>query len=97
MALSIAVDITGSPEGNDVEAATLAVESYNEANGTTLPTRPLGQLATSYETVQAALLTAAHADYARQAADKALEADVKTLWRNATDQQRAAAVAALGG
>lgn len=97
MALAFTVDVSGSPAGNDIEAATFAVEAYNEANGTTLATSPTATLAASYETVLAAALVAAHASYGKTAADNSLESQARQLWRDASDAERAAAITALGG
>lgn len=100
--LTLTASITGSPAGNDVEAATLAVNSHNTVHAsddgfTPLGTSPLSTLARSYEAVLSSHLASAHASYGQQAADRSLEVSAKHLWRNATDAQRAAAIAALGG
>ena len=106
MALTIAVNLTGTPSEADIQAATKIVAQENErrlsdvdANGDPLlpplPMTPLSQLADSYETLLAELLVRAHADYAEQFKREELQS-AKEAWQSATDAQRAAALAALG-
>lgn len=99
--LSFAVNVTGTPSENDILAATKIVEEENakraaeEPPGTPLPYSNLSELASSYETVLASIVEKAHTGWAKAAKQEALETQVKDLWLNATDAQRAAAVAAL--
>ena len=106
MPLSIAVNLTGTPSEADIQAATKIVTLENERRLTDvdengdpllppLPTSPLGALASSYETQLVKLLERAHADYAEQFKTDQLQS-AKERWKNSTDAQRAAALAALG-
>lgn len=104
MSLSFTVNITGSPEGGDREAAEYAIDKYNEflaaqeTPGTPLPKGTLQEVAASYETVLADKAVRLHEVHAAAAAKQKLDTqNVKQLWDGATDAQRAAAVAALGG
>lgn len=59
-----------------------------------LPFADAPQIRSSYAIVQTALLISAHASYIEQS-DVATLQDIRARWQNATDQQRAAALAAL--
>ena len=96
------IDFTGSPDDNDTAAAQLIVDNENarraaqEPPETPLPDSTGAELKASYLTILLEIVTNAHASYSKQAAEQAAQSqDVKTLWQDATDSQRAAAVTAL--
>jgi|DEB0MinimDraft_6_1074348.scaffolds.fasta_scaffold59451_2 hypothetical protein len=95
--------VDGSAE-KDADAANLIVDQENERRAALdppeapLPKSNNAELKASYETVLSATLLSAHMSYQKQAAEKkSQDADAKTLWENATNAQRDAAIAALGG
>ena len=59
-----------------------------------LPIADNAEIRTSYAAVQSAVLTSAHLSYVDQS-DVATLQDIREVWTTATDQQRAAALAAL--
>ena len=95
------VNITNTNAGIDGQAARYIVALENERRaaldppGTPLPLTPAGDLVTSYETVLAATVAAAHASYIIQAGEQSLQTDARDRWKISTDAQRTAALAAL--
>lgn len=100
-------EVTITAPGGLTEADKLAaidqVEKENvrrAALETPLPALPyatLQELADSYETLASQILNNAHNDYKRQAAEEdlnELKAQLDALWRDATDADRQAAIAA---
>ena len=99
--LTFSVSFTGTPNEYDIRAATRIITLENAkrtADGDLLPQLPLStgaELKASYLETLASIITGAHASYIEQASQA--EPTVKELWATATDAQRAAALAALGG
>lgn len=100
-------EVTITAPGGLTEADKLAaidqIEKENvrrAALETPLPALPYGtlqELAASYETLASQILDNAHNDYVRQAAEddlNELKAQLDSLWRDATDADRQAAIAA---
>jgi hypothetical protein len=96
----IAAQVTGTLDTADRRAMLYIVEQENAQRAALVPPdAPLPhstntEIRTSYAIVQSALLNKAHLSYVDQS-DIATLQDIRTLWPNATDQQRAAAKAAL--
>ena len=96
----ITVQVTGALDQADRRAMLFIVEQENVRRASLNP--PLAALSvvdnvairTSYAAVQASLLQSSHLSYIEQSNVATLQ-DIRTLWPNATDQQRAAAKAAL--
>ena len=100
-AITFQVAFTGTPDEFDVRGATRIVEQENakrSVDGDVLPQLPLStgaELKASYLELLDNIVTGAHASYIAQASEA--KQTVKELWKNATDAERAAALAALGG
>ena len=107
MALTIAVNITGTPSESDIQAAGKIVREENARRLTDLdqsdppvpllpplPLTPLGALANSYEWCLQELIKKAHADYAEQFKREELQ-NLRARFIAPTDAQRAAAAAPL--
>jgi hypothetical protein len=100
-AITIATNVSGTPDELDRRAMNLAIAQENERRAASNP--PIAQLPnstgaerkTSYETILNQQLTAAHDALVTQAGEVALFRDVKPLWQAATDAKRAAAITAL--
>ena len=88
MALSIGVTFTGAEEA-DVRAYEWKRDKYNEEN-------PEATVDTPQALCEALLLDAV-ADWRKFEARDNIDTQAKTLWRSASDAQRAAALEALGG
>lgn len=101
--LTFATTIGGTPDEKDLAAARLIVTRENERRAALdppedpLPTSTPVEIRAGFLTVlDTQILPNAHASWIREAAEIQLaQQDVKSLWRDATDAQRAAAVAAL--
>lgn len=96
----ISANVTGTLDQADRRAMLYIVELENARRaaatppGTPLPISTNTEIRTSYATVQSALLNSAHLSYVKQSDFVTLQ-EIRGLWPNATDQQRAAAAAAL--
>lgn len=103
MALSITVSVSGTATQDDARAARYMVARENERRaaldppGTPLATSTAAELRASYQTVLGAVVTASHASYVQQSTEHALRNEFRQAFEAATDQQRAAALAALQG
>jgi hypothetical protein len=94
--LTLTVNFTGAPNQYDAKAARFMVDQENAKGGSQLPTTPAAALKASYLTVLGQVVMSAHQSYIEQALEaESTELDVRALWKNATDAQRAAALAAL--
>ena len=99
--------VTLSPpfEERDVLAARRVVAIYNakqpldenENPTNQLPTETNAELKSSYETALAEHITIVHEHERKLAASEAFAQQAQDLWKDATEAQRAAAVAALQG
>jgi hypothetical protein len=103
--LAFAVNVTLSPDAEDSRAIRFIVASENkrrEAAGE--PLLPVGtrpEAKQSYETCLSDLVHTAHLSFIKQSVE-AVDTDVnfkelRSFWSDATPQQQAAALAALGG
>jgi hypothetical protein len=96
----IAATVSGSLDQADRRAMLFVVQQENARRAAqTPPIDPLPfadnvQIRTSYAVVQSALLNLAHLSYVEQS-DVATLQEIRARWPNATDQQRAASLAAL--
>ena len=107
MAITLTVDFTGSPTEQDIRGAKRIIRLENERraadldeNGDPLlpplPDSTSAELKSSYLGLLEAIITNAHASYIKQD-DAASVEEAKTLWQSATNAQRQAAIAAMGG
>ena len=107
-AITFQVGFTGSPDESDIRAANYIItnendriiaENRNRDENNQLPLLPNGtgaEIKASYLVLLEAIITSAHASYVTQANDREVEnANIKELWRDASDVQRTAAIAAL--
>lgn len=96
----IAAQVTGTLDQIDRRAMLAKVNEENARRasltplGTPLAVSTNAELRTSYEVVLGTVLNDIHANNISQS-DVATLQDIRALWPNATDQQRAAALAAL--
>lgn len=100
MALTLTATVSGTPNEDDFRAARFIVDQENERRAaadpveTSLPDGTNAELRDSYEVMLGQILDRAHASYIEQS-DVATLRDAKALWKDATDAQRQAALAAL--
>jgi len=100
MNITFQIDYTGTPDEEDIRAATFAIDKTNEAlaaadpPGTPWPKSTNVELKASYLSILEAKGQLTHASYEKQSSQIDLES-AKISWDNATDAQRAAALSAL--
>ena len=101
MAVVLSTAISGTPTEQDRRAAKYAIDLENDQRalqdppGTPLPYSTNAELAASYRAVLDPVLTQLHTQYLQSSDVVTLEEEVRANWKNATDAQRAAALAAL--
>ena len=100
--LAFQVGFTGTTTENDIAAARFIIDSENVRRAaidppeSPLPTGNSAEIKASYLTILAEIVTKAHNSYIIQAGNKSEEeANVGSLWKEATQAQRDAAIAAL--
>ena len=110
-AITFSVDFTGTPDEYDIAAAQFVIDAENvritaeneqrAAEDPPLPPLPLlpdgtgAEIKSSYLSELGKAVDSAHANYAKAARTQSLETQVRQAWIDATDAQRAAALAAL--
>jgi hypothetical protein len=101
-ALAFSIGFTGTPTAADAAGAKLVIGIENARRAAAdpvedaLPSTTGAEIKASYLLILSDRVTEIHESYSTQAAEKEqTDADVKTLWRNATPAQRAAAIAAM--
>ena len=110
-AITFSVDFTGTPDEYDRAGAQFVIDSENaritaaneqaaqeDPPGPQLPLLPdstAGEIKTSYLGQLTKAIDNAHDNYVKAARQNELETQVRSAWTNATDAQRAAALAAL--
>ena len=99
MPLNLTSAISGTPTENDKRAAIYAIDQKNAslaAGETPLPKGNNTQIAASYKTILDQHLQYMHS-HNLVTSNQVTAEQIKQAWDNATDQQRAAALAALQG
>ena len=110
-AITFSVDFTGTPDEYDIAAAKFVIDNENaritaaneaaaqeDPPGPVLPLLPDSngaEIKSSYLGELGKAVDSAHANYAKAARTQSLETQVRQAWIDATDAQRAAALAAL--
>jgi hypothetical protein len=100
MAVTLTTAIGGTPDDKDRRAAMYAIDLENERRALQdppldpLPYGDNAELATSYRAVLDPVLNQLHEQYLQASDTTTLEEQVKEVWKNATDAQRAAMIAA---
>lgn len=91
-------------DANDFRAAQYIIDIENARRAaldppeTPLPVGTNAEVIASYESILLEIIDKAHNSYKKQASEQALSNNnIKFLWESATDAERAAAIAALGG
>lgn len=102
--ITFTIDYTGTPNRDDSDAAVYVIDRANDdllsadPNATLWPKSTNAEIKASYLSILLTTVTRAHDSYIQQAAENKLnEQNVRDLWDDATDAQRASAITALGG
>ena len=91
-------------DADDFRAAQYIIDIENARRAaldppeTPLPVGTNAEVKASYESMLLEIIDRAHNSYKKQASEQALSNNnIKSLWESATDAERQAAIAALGG
>ncbi len=100
-AITFSVDFSGTPDEFDRAAAQFVIDAENARRAaadppeTPLPDSTAAEVKASYLGELGKAIDSAHANYAKAARTQEIEQQVRAAWSDATDAQRAAALAAL--
>ena len=100
-AITFSVGFTGTPDEYDIAAAQYVIDAENARRAaqdppeSPLPDGSGAEIKSSYLGELGKAVDSAHANYAKAARTQSLETQVRQAWIDATDAQRAAALAAL--